>query len=393
MLSRINPQIISLLLMSLLAHVTLSGGRVASSLFVLEQENSEFIAGLTYGLYGLMPALLSLHIGRLVDRVGSKKIMQLSLFIMVIGLILPALHMSLSSVLLCAALSGLGFGGYILAAHVSVSLMKVERASDRTGLYAWLQMGTSISAVAGPFLVGLIIDRFAFSMAYTCLAGVVFAGFFWSLFVSMPKHMPQKKAKKGESIVQDVIKDRSILRMYLFSMAIYLAWDCFAFMIPVLGHERGYSATSIGIVLSCFAIGTFVVRALQPWLARKSTEWKTLCIGYALAGCVFFLLPLANNLFMLCTLSLVFGFAAGVGHPNILNLILRTVSSDKAGEASGFRLMTGNLTGLLGTSACGAIVAFTGIFPVFFGISAVMYISSWQAARSQKLEPILEERD
>ena len=106
--SRINPQIISLVGLSLLAHVTLSGGRVASSLFVLQEGHSEMIAGLTYGLYGLMPALLSLHMGRWVDRVGPRYIMRLSLIIIVLGLLLPAVHLSVATVLICAALSGLG---------------------------------------------------------------------------------------------------------------------------------------------------------------------------------------------------------------------------------------------------------------------------------------------
>jgi len=342
MFLRLNTQIFSLVLMSLLAHVTLSGGRVASSLFVLEQGNSEVIAGLTYGLYGLMPALLALHIGRLVDRVGPKLIMRLSLFLMVTGLVLPAIHLSIASILVCAALSGLGFGGYVLAAHVSISLMKVEQVSDRTALYAWLQMGMSVSAVSGPFLIGLVIDTSNFSTAYLCLTSIVALGFIWSFFANIPKRKNHKEVETTSSILDDVKKDYSILRMYLFSMAVYLAWDCFAFMIPVLGHDRGYSAATIGSILSFFAVGTFVVRAMQPWLSRKSSEWKTLCVSYALACGVFMILPFAQSMAALCSISLIFGLSAGVGHPNVLNLILSTVDSSKSGEASGLRLMTGN---------------------------------------------------
>ena len=384
--SRINPQIISLVMISLLAHVTLSGGRVASSLFVLQEGHSELVAGLTYGLYGLMPALLSLYIGRWVDRVGPRRVMSLSLLTIILGLLLPALHLSLTTILMCAALSGLGFGGYILAAHVSVSLMEVEQASDRTGLFGWLQMGTALSAVMGPSFIGLIIDNASFSTAYTCLAVIVFVGLFWSLRWNGPDGVrPTKKEAQKSNILRDVIKDRSLLRIYLLSMSVYLAWDCFAFMIPVLGSERGYSAAAIGVVLSCFAAGTFIVRALLPWLSRKSTEWRTLCISCALAALVFFLLPLADTLFLLSTLSLAFGISAGVGHPNILNLLLRNVGANKAGEASGLRIMTGNLAGLSGTVTCGAVTAIAGVFPVFLGIAAVMGVASWQAGRGEKL--------
>lgn len=379
--SRINPQIFSLVAISLLAHVTLSGGRVASSLFVLQEGHSEFIAGLTYGLYGLMPALLSLSIGRWVDRVGPRRIMQLSLFTIVLGLLFPTLHLSLFSILICATLSGLGFGGYILAAHVSVSLMKVEQDSDRTGLFGWLQMGTAISAVLGPSFIGIVIDNLSFSIAYVFLAIIVFIGLLWSLRASIPNGVRKIKKEEDSTILNNVIKDRSLLRIYLLSMTVYLAWDCFAFMVPVLGSERGYSAATIGVILSCFAAGTFVVRALLPWISRKSSEWYTLSISNVLAAVVFCLFALVDNILLLSALSFIFGLSAGVGHPNVLNLLLRNVSSSKAGEASGLRIMTGNLAGMLGTAACGAITAAVSVMPVFIGIATIMSLSGWQANR------------
>jgi len=379
----ISPQIIPLVAMSLLAHVTLSGGRVASSLLVLDHGYSEAVAGLTYGLYGLMPALLSLHMGRLVDRVGPRRVMRLCLVAMAIGLALPAVDLSLGSVLACATLGGLGFGGYILAAHVSVSFMPVDNPSERTGMFAWLQMGTSISAVAGPALVGFIIDLRGFAMAYTCLAVIVIGGFVWSLWATIPTGETSDARAKGQGIVRDVIRDSALLRIYLLSMAVYLAWDCFAFMIPVLGTERGYSASAVGVVLSFFAVGTFIVRACQPWLSRKATEWRTLCVSYGVAAVVFALLPFAQNIVLLCAISLAFGMSAGVGHPNILNLILKRVGAHRSGEASGLRLMTGNLAGMMGTAGCGAIAAVAGVVPVFIGVGVVMVVSSWQAHRAE----------
>lgn len=380
MLSRTNHQIISLVAISLLAHITLSGGRVASSLFVLQEDYSEVVAGLTYGLYGLMPALLALNIGRLVDQFGPRWIMRLSLAAMVLGLALPAIHLSLASVLLCAALGGLGFGGYILAAHVAVSLIKVENSSDRTGMFAWLQMGTAVSAVVGPFFVGIIIDTLGFSVAYVFLTLIVGSGLIGVFWADISDKVASKKGDNRSKLLRDVISDRSLLRIYLLSMSVYLAWDSFAFMIPVLGTERGYSASSIGIVLSFFAVGTFIVRAAQPWLSRKSTEWHTLRVSYAMSAVVFLLLMISNNIASLCVISLIFGISAGVGHPNILNLLLSHVDPDKSGEASGLRLMTGNFAGMLGTTACGAITAFAGTAPVFLVIAGAMGISSWKSS-------------
>lgn len=270
-----NKTIFTLVVLSFLAHMTLSGGRVASALFILHEGYSELIAGLTYGLYGLMPALLSLHMGRLIDSIGPRLVMRLSLLAIVLGLVIPVIHLSVLSILICAALSGLGFGGYILSAHVSVSFMNVEQSSDRTGLYAWLQIGTSISAVTGPLLVGLIIDNNSYNTTFAFLVCLTFVGLIWSLFVLIPQGVKDMQGLKQSSVIQDVIKDSSLLKIYLLSMSVYLVWDCFAFMVPVLGSERDYSAASIGMILSFFAAGTLAIRALMPWVSRRSSEWNT----------------------------------------------------------------------------------------------------------------------
>jgi predicted MFS family arabinose efflux permease len=376
------------MMISLLAHATLSGGRLASSLFVLQEGHSELIAGLTYALYGVMPALLSLYIGQWVDRVGPLLIIRISLTAIVIGLLMPIIHLSLPSILICSALSGLGFGGFILSANVSVSLMKVEHASDRIGLFGWLQMATAVSAVLGPSFIGLVIDNGNYLIAYACLVLIVFGGLLLSFNADIPDGVRPKKEEetKHSNAIMEVIKDRSLLRIYLLSMAVYFAWDCFAFMIPVLGSGRGYSASSIGFVLSCFAAGTFIIRALLPWLSRITTEWRTLAASYALAALIFILLPFASTLFLLSALSLVFGISAGVGHPNILNLLLRTVSPSRAGEASGLRIMTGNLAGVLGTASCGAVAAAAGVLPVFLSLAAIAGVASWHAKKGEKLE-------
>jgi len=361
--------------MALMAHVTLSGGRVASALYVLNTGNSEFVAGLTYGLYALLPAILAIHIGRIVDKVGTLKVMRLSLVIMFVSLAIPSLHLSLITVFLCAAMGGLGFSGFILSAQVMVSVMKVERSSDRTGMYAWLQMGTSTSAVIGPVLVGLVVDNNGFHLAYSCLTVILLCGLLWSFVATFPKGVSTSNNRKESKLLRDVLNSPVLLRIYLLSMAVYLAWDCFAFMIPVLGVERDLSASSVGLILSFFAIGTFIVRAIQPWLSRISTEWLTLRMAFMLSAFVYISLLFTESVGFLCLLSMLFGISAGVGHPNIISLVLVNVNPDKAGEATGLRLMTGNFAGMTGAMVCGTVTAFAGVVPVFLGVATIMIIS------------------
>jgi hypothetical protein len=53
-------------------------------------------------------------------------------------------------------------------------------------------------------------------------------------------------------------------------------WDVHTFVVPVLGHERGFSASVIGSILGAFAIAAALVRVVMPLVAahlRTSGWW------------------------------------------------------------------------------------------------------------------------
>jgi predicted MFS family arabinose efflux permease len=379
-------QVLSLIAVSVLAHVTMSGGRVAASLFALRHGGSEAMAGIAYSLYGLLPALLSLHMGRWIDRVGPRLVMRLSLIAMISGLVLPVFWLNLPVILLTATLGGFGFGSYMLAANVCVSYMDFEHESERVGMIGWLQLGNSVSSVVGPSLVGMLIDFSGFRAAFGGLALIVLCSFLTSYRVQLPdgKRERARAQRSDASVVRMVFSSPHLLRIYLLAMTVSMAWDGFNFMVPVLGQARGYSATVIGMVLSAFAIGTFAIRAALPWLSRRMAEWRQLSLAFALTASVFFLLPLARSSVLLAALGFIFGLAAGAGQPNILSLIYRAMPDGKAGEGAGLRSMMGNLMGLTGPSVYGAVSTLFGAVPVFLIIACVMSVSSWQAQRGER---------
>jgi predicted MFS family arabinose efflux permease len=63
----------------------------------------------------------------------------------------------------------------------------------------------------------------------------------------------------------------------------FTCWNAFLLLIPVLGHERGLSATLIGAIFGAFSITTAVSRPLLPRLMRKVRR-RFLLIGTNL-GC------------------------------------------------------------------------------------------------------------
>ncbi|MDO6387075.1 MULTISPECIES: MFS transporter [unclassified Uliginosibacterium] len=386
-LTRNQIQLFSLIAVSMLAHITMGGGRIAASLYMLKHGGSEALAGIAYSGYSLLPALLSLAMGKWIDRVGARKVMRTSQLIMIAGLALPALQPSMFTVLGAALVCGFGFASYMLAANVAVSLMPFQHEGERVGMLGWLGMGNSVAAVGGPTIAGFVIDHGGFAAAYATMAAIVLASLAMSFCVKVPggEAQPRKGKGQGSSVVKMVFSDPRLLRIYLLAMAVSMAYDCFAFMTPVLGHERGLSATSIGLIMSCFAVGTFSSRALLPWLSRRMVEWRLMTLAYAITATSFVLLPFAHQVWLHAALGFCFGLSAGVGQPAILGLIYRVMPADKAGEGAGLRAMMGNTMGLTAPSLYGAVSGLVGATPVFLGVGLVAGFASWQADRGWRL--------
>lgn len=379
--SRNQIQIFSLISVSMLAHITLGGGRVAASLFMLRNGHSEAMAGIAYSGYSLLPALLSLLMGRWIDVVGPRQVMRTSQAIMIAGLIGPALWPSLYTVLGAAVVCGFGFASYMLAANVAVSIMPFEQEGERVGMLGWLAMGNSVAAVGGPSVAGFVIDHGGFAAAYAVMAVLVAASLVVSFIVDVPGGVGgrRKRGGSGGSVVRMVFTNPRLLRIYLLAMVVSMSYDGFAFMTPVLGHERGFTATGIGMIMSSFAVGTFAVRALLPWLSRRLVEWRLMVVAFAITSVSFWLLPLVTNGYVHGTIGFVFGLSAGVGQPAILALIYRAMPEGMAGEGAGLRAMMGNSMGLTAPSVYGAVSGMFGAVPVFLGIGCIAACGCWQA--------------
>jgi MFS family permease len=384
--NRNQIQLFSLIAVSMLAHITMGGGRVAASLYMLHNGHSAMMAGFAYSAYSLLPALLSLLMGRWIDRVGPRRVMRTSQVIMVVGLVAPALWLSLGSVLLAALVCGFGFASYMLAANVAVSIMPFQFEGERVGMLGWLAMGNSVAAVGGPAVAGYVIDHGGFGAAYAVMAVIVSASLVVSFLVDVPGGVggPAKARSSGVSVVRQVFTTPRLLRIYLLAMVVSISFDGYAFMTPVLGHERGYSATLIGMTMSSFAVGSFAVRALLPWLSRRFVEWRMMMLAYCLTAAAFFMLPLVPNVYLHGLLGFCIGLAAGGGQPNILSLIYRAMP-DKAGEGAGLRAMMGNSMGATGPWIYGSLASLAGAAPVFLGIGVIAAVASWQSLRGYHL--------
>ena len=86
-------------------------------------------------------------------------------------------------------------------------------------------------------------------------------------------------------------------------------WDVHTFVVPLLGHERGLSASVIGSILGAFAIAAAVIRVLMPLVADRLRE-STVVTGARVATALLFAVyPLLPTAVALGACSVLLGFA------------------------------------------------------------------------------------
>lgn len=381
-MNKIPPQLYLIILCSMLCHVTMSGGRVASGLYVLEAGYGAGVAGLVYSLYSLMPALLALQVGRLVDRIGITGVMHASQVMMLAAVLAPVIWPHPAAVFFTAAASGLGFNSFMVAAFVFVGQSSQGDRSLRTNMFSWVMLGNSVSALLGPTITGMAIDNSGFRSAFAILAVIVTGSLLIGFFFRFRSNTPRlRSAESGVSIWRQLRAEPGMQRVFVVSAALALAWDSFIFLVPVIGHHLNFTATQIGLVMSAFAAGTFAIRLVMPWLSRRTSEWRLLFLALLTNLLVFVLLPLATLHAAMMALAVLFGLSAGGAQPNALSLLHSATPEGQEGEAVGLRATVNHAIGTVNPSLLGGVLAAFGAWPASAFVAVVMAIAARQARR------------
>ena len=137
------------------------------------------------------------------------------------------------------------------------------------------------------------------------------------------------------------------------------------FVVPLLGHERGLSASVIGSILGAFATAAAVIRVLMPIVAERLRE-RVVVAGAMVATAVLFgVYPLLHSALAMGVCSVLLGFALGSVQPMVMSLLHQITPPARHGEALGLRLMAINASSVLMPmlfGSAGAVIGVGGLF-------------------------------
>jgi MFS family permease len=365
-----------------LGHLAFVGVRMTTVLFALELGGSELTVGVLMALFALLPMLLSVSAGRLIDRVGPRTPLLASFAVLTIGAALPFTAPQVAALYFSCTLVGTAF----MFIHIAMNSVfgAYGTPEQRAVNFSWLALGFSISNSIGPLLAGLAIDALGHANAMLLLALFpILAGWLvWARKKPLPR--PEAVAAGKRSGVVELLRIPQLRNTFIVSLLLAMGWDLYTFLTPIYGARLGLAATTIGAIMSTFALATFAVRLVMPLVVKRLRQWVVMCSALAIAGSAYLAFPLFSSVPLLMALSFILGLGLGCAQPIIMSLLYEASPPGRQGEAVGLRTSLLNGSHTLIPLASGALSAAAGMGPVYWLLAALLLGGAWFARQRIK---------
>ena len=398
--------LLALILGQVFLHSCMTGVRVAAPLLMLQQGHPQWAVGLLLGLFAAAPVATSLRSGRMADRDGYHRPMRWAVGLAVTGALLaaaavwltPSAPTSAWTVLdgLRSAPHGAAFAMLCVAAMLcgvgaNMGLITIQRSAGRlassgtevTRVFSWLGLAPAVSNMIGPVVAGMAIDVAGFGSAFLALAMLPLISLAWMRQV--PVEVPAARAVGAPATsAWTLLRLPGLRRLLLVNWLLSSSWDLHAFLVPVLGHERGLSASAIGLILGTFAAAVASVRLVIPWVAHHLREAQVLAGAMLTTAAVFAIYPLATSALAMAVCGAMLGIALGCVQPMIMTALHRLTPPSRHGEALALRSMTINGASTLMPLLFGLLGSVVGAAPLFWLMGTAMAtgsLAAWQVGR------------
>ncbi len=369
------------LILIVLNHIAFGGSRVVVSLFALESGATQMQVGILMALYALCPMLFAIAIGRLADRVGPRLPMLLGSSGLCIALLLTVAWPGMTTLYAASFLLGTSFHFFfVTVTGVAGGIGGVEHRSRN---YALVSLGFSGAGFIGPLIAGFAIDHLGHIRTFMILAAFTVIPVL--MLLRRPGFLPGAAKSAGDGAsggAMELWRAPQLRNTFIASGFISAGWDLFNFYMPVYGHGIGLSASAIGIILGTFALATFVIRAVLPWLTRHLSEAQILVYAIFVGAGAFTLFPLFDTPLALGVVAFILGLGVGCGQPMSMSLIYALAPKGRASEAAGLRVTVNNFTHLVIPLLFGSLGTAFGYAPVWLANSALLGVGGWLVRRA-----------
>ena len=355
--------------------------RVVVPLWALQLGMSPSMIGIAIGAGGVLPFLLSIHGGVLMDRFGTRRV---NVILTLLGTIAMALYPLLpiaSALIVLQMITGFTTN----MGWMGAQSMIVQIAPGDTAVIGKFSIASRVGTLVAPVLTGAVWDLTGHWGAFlfiTISSVATFLAFYWS-----PAAEVDATATREQTSVRDLIPRFSEYIQAFAMMAVpviaFVSVITFvriggaavqgSFYIVYLEHI-GISGTMIGVLMGVSeGFGMFgsgiagrIERALKP-------HW-TLILFHALAIFFVCVTPFLGGIMVLLVLAAMMrGSSQGLGQPVMFAVLSRAVSREEQGRSIGLRTTINRISSMGVPPFMGIIAEHSGL-EASFAITGVIFI-------------------
>ena len=359
--------------------------RVLISYRALELDCGAATIGVLTAAYSLVPLVIALRLGRLVDGRHLSATLRVGVLLSVLSVCVIAMAFDFWVLLGGSILLGVGNLLTMVAAQSYVPRRSPPGDFDRR--FGAFSLWVSIGQAVGLPVAGAVASTAAGTVgALFAMAGiaVVAAGVSWARSLSATTCRPSGEDGPPRS-ARSMIADPGMRAAIFSSLMVLTAIDLVAAYLPLLGAERGWTVAAVTAILTCRAVASMVSRACLTPLLRWVPRRALLIAGTAATVIPVAALPVFTDAWAAAALMVVAGFFWGIAQPLSMTWVAQLVPPGHRGSALSLR-MTGNRLGqVVIPAAAGGLAAVSGVGVVFAATATMLSAAAaltWHNTRS-----------
>jgi MFS family permease len=335
-------------------------------LYLASQDVPVGVIGAIIGFSGVLPLLISLHAGALVDERGPALVTKGSVLLYAIaGVILMGLH-AVWAVAAAYALLGIANIGFAVASQAVVAAASTPATRVRN--YGYYSLWNSAGAVIGPVVGGFITGHFSYRTAFALVWVLMIPSFVIAGSLRGLPEAPRRTVSfaMAHRLAGRILRVRGVSAVLFISFMVVCGQTLQQSFYPLYLHKVGLSPTLIGIIFATISLGSMVVRS---FLAR-GVEWfgyAWLLLGAtALLAVTLGLIPLLRQFWPLILVSGLMGASLGFTQPLTMSLMVESVGAEFWGVAFGMRQGVQRIGAIMSPIVFGLVTTASGIESAFF---------------------------
>lgn len=360
------------------------------------------LIGIVVAARQILPVLLAIHGGALMDRIGARRVMLVFGALGVVVMAAFPFFPFLAAMIALQMLSGMAESmGWVGSQTLVGTAMKGH--STYTGR---LSFALRLGGFLGPWLCGIAWHQFGPTIGFYSIAAWIAAG--WIAGWLVPVKVERDRAVSGSFSLTEMLPRWSdyVATFRMISIPAIALVVAVTFMrqtgsgmqlsfYPVWLNQLGVTAADIGFMVGCSHIlsasTSLSVGAATRWIAAHWLLVLTIAISIItiavtpILGAEFVEIPGVGRIYVvLFGVICLRGLAQGFNMPLMMSIGMQAVSVQEQGKIVALRITVNRLTSMIIPLIMGAIAQWFGLEYSFYVIGAVgliglVFVSLWMA--------------